>query len=446
MRFILLVGSFILKNVEELMNREKFHHNGFNKFFALWIGQMVSSIGSGISAFGLGIYVYEQTGLATATTTVTLLAFLPSVLLAPFAGVLADRYDRRLLMILGDGLSIPGLSYILWHTLQGDATVSQVGIGVFISSIFVSLLQPSYSATITDLLTPDEYAKANGLVQLANASKYLISPVVAGFLMKYSSLSLLLMLDISTVVITMAITLLIRKDIQTKPRTEENHFLSEFRDGVRTLYGNKGVFLLVLLCMALTFFIGIIQTLSTPMILGFAPKETVGIVLSLSASGMLLSSFLISTLSIKKDYIRMLSRSLCCAGFFMMGFGLRANFYFVTVFGFLFFAMMPPANASLDVLVRSNIDNSVQGRVWGLIGVLSQLGYLFAYAFSGVLSDFVFTPMLLENGLLSKSVGRLIGVGTGRGSAFLIILAGASLLLFAARMQKISVLQKLEVK
>ncbi len=427
----------------ESINRK--NKSGFNKFFALWFGQLVSSIGSGMSAFGLGIYVFEQTQLATATTTITLLAFLPSILLAPVAGVLADRYDRRLLMILGDGLSVIGLFYILVN--MSDASLAQIGLGVFFSSIFVSLLEPSYKATVTDLLTVDEYSKASGLVQLANASKYLISPILAGFLLKYFPISTLILLDIGTILVTVSITFAIRKGIQSKPRTDEDtNFIAEFRSSITTLQKNKGVFILVILSMALTFFVGIIQTLSTPMILGFASKETVGMVLSLSATGMLVSSVLISMLSIKKGYLKMLSYSLFFAGIFMVGFGWKANFYTISFFGFLFFAMMPFANTGLDVLVRSNIDNALQGRIWGLIGVISQFGYVFAYSLAGILSDFVFSPMLTEGGLLSPSIGQIIGVGSGRGSALLIIIAGILLSFFSITMQRFSVLQKLEEK
>ena len=86
---------------------------------------------------------------------VALLAFLPVLLLSAPAGVLADRYDRRILMMAGDGLSALGLVYILICMLTGEAQLYQICIGVFISSIFSSLLEPSYKATVTDLLTKE---------------------------------------------------------------------------------------------------------------------------------------------------------------------------------------------------------------------------------------------------------------------------------------------------
>ena len=84
----------------------------FNRFLLLWAGELVSSIGGGLTSFGLGVYIFKQAGSAANMALITLLAFLPTLLLSVPAGVLADRYDRRLLMMLGDGYSAVGILYI----------------------------------------------------------------------------------------------------------------------------------------------------------------------------------------------------------------------------------------------------------------------------------------------------------------------------------------------
>ena len=143
----------------------------------LWAGELISAVGGGLTSFGLGVYVFRQTGSAASMALVTLLAFLPILLLSIPAGVLADRYDRRLLMMLGDGCSALGILYILLCMMWGEAALWQICTGVFISSTFSALLEPSYRATVTDLLTKEEYSKASGLVSLAGSARYLISPV-----------------------------------------------------------------------------------------------------------------------------------------------------------------------------------------------------------------------------------------------------------------------------
>lgn len=78
--------------------------SNFRKFMLLWTGQLISAIGGGLTSFGLGVYIFKETGSAAGMALVTLLGFLPTLLLSVPAGVLADRYDRRILMMLGDGL------------------------------------------------------------------------------------------------------------------------------------------------------------------------------------------------------------------------------------------------------------------------------------------------------------------------------------------------------
>lgn len=84
----------------------------FGKFLLLWSGELICAIGSGLTSFGLGIYILQETGSAADMSLVTLFAFLPTLLLSVPAGVLADRIDRRLLMMAGDGLSALGILYI----------------------------------------------------------------------------------------------------------------------------------------------------------------------------------------------------------------------------------------------------------------------------------------------------------------------------------------------
>lgn len=188
----------------------------FNKFLLIWLGQMVSAIGGGLTSFGLGVYVFQETGSAANMALVTLLAFLPTLLFSVPAGVMADRYDRRLLMMLGDGLSAIGIGYILVCMLRGEAQLYQICIGVFISSTFSAWIDPAYKATVTDLLTKEEYAKASGMVSLAGSARYLISPILAGILLAISDIKLLLILDICTFFFTVITTGIVKKGMETK--------------------------------------------------------------------------------------------------------------------------------------------------------------------------------------------------------------------------------------
>lgn len=416
----------------------------FHKFMFLWMGDFISAIGSGLTSFGLGVYIFQQTGKTSLMALVTLLGFLPSILLSIPAGVLADRYDRRLLMVIGDSCSAIGLLFILFCMRNGEAEIWQICVGVVVSSVFTSLLEPAYRATITDLLPPSEFSKASGLMQVVGSAKYLISPVLAGFLLTMFDIRLLLVIDICTFFVTVGAILVVRKGIARKAAAVSESFSAQMREGLHAVTENKGIFLLVVMGSLITFCIGFLQTLSSPMVLSFESSATLGTLMSVIASGMLLSSILLGSVSVKKGYVRMLCLSLFGAGIFMAIFGLRANIWLIGIGGFLFFAMLPFANTSLDFLIRTGIPNELQGRAWGFIGFLSQIGYVVAYAISGLLADYVFTPMLMPEGLLSGTVGILFGTGVGRGIGLLIFLAGALLCVTAIILGNMKTIRNLE--
>lgn len=403
--------------------------NNFNKFLLLWSGELISAIGSGLTSFGLSVYVFNQTGSASAMALVTLLAFLPAILLSAPAGVLADRYDRRLLMVIGDGLSATGLIWILACMANGGAELWQICVGVTISSVFSSLLEPAYKATVTDLLTPEQYTKASGLVGIAGSAKYLISPILAGFLLSVSDIKLLLVLDIATFFVTVTATLVVRSKIVSRKIEHAPSFLPALKDGWIAVSKNRGVLVLVLMGAVITLFVGVIQTLFTPLLLAFSDSKTLGIVETIAASGMLVSSVVIGGMTIKRGYVKLLSLSLFGAGVFMAMVGLRENIALICGFGFLFFLMLPFANSALDYLLRTNIENELQGRAWGLIGVISQLGYVVAYALSGLLTD---------------KLGAALGIGVGRGAGILIIIAGICLSATAVILYRIKSVRQLE--
>lgn len=405
--------------------------SNFSKFMLLWAGEFVSVIGGGLTSFGLSVYVFQKTGSAASMGLVALLAFLPTLLLSVPAGVLADRYDRRLLMMAGDGFSALGIVYILICMLRGEAHLYQICIGVFISSAFSALLEPSYRATVTDLLTKEEYSKASGLVSIAGSARYLISPILAGALLAVTDIKVLFAIDISTFVLTVISTAVVRKGIAVKKTENKAAFGESLRQGWRAITDRRGVFILIMVSSVMTCFMGALQILSEPLILDFADSTTLGIGQTVCACGMLGSSLFLGMKGIRKGYVKVLSISLFLAGVAMAGFGIMENIYVICLFGFLFFAMLPFANNCLDYLVRTNIPDELQGRAWGVIGFLSQIGYVVAYALAGAAADVI---------------ASRLQIGVGRGAAGVVMAAGVLLSLTALSLYPIKSIRELERK
>ena len=405
------------------------NENNYKKFLLLWAGGLISSIGGGLTNFGLGIYIFQKTGSASGMAFMTLLAFLPGLLLKVPAGVLADKYDRRLLMMISDGFSGLGVLFILICMIRGEATLWQIYLGVIISSVFSALLEPAVTATVTDLLTKEQYSKANGLVSMAGSARYLFSPVIAGFLLAVSDIKLILIIDICTFFVTIATAAIVRKNLDTKPVEVEESFVESVKEGWHAVSGKRGLLLLVVISSLITLFMGVFQVLAEPFVLSFSNEKTLGIVETVAASGMLFTSVILGVKGIKKNYADKLTFGLIISGFGMAGFSLVKNVFVIGAFGFLFFAALPIANNCLDYLARINIPDELQGRAWGFIGLISQSGYILAYALSGVIAD---------------GIGNVTGGGVGKGASITIIISGILLAIIAIAMGSVRSIRELE--
>lgn len=400
-------------------------------FYKLWLGELISSIGSGMTAFALSVYVYKKTGSVSYVSLITLLSFMPSIVLSPIGGLLADRYDRRLLMIIGDLFSGLGLVYILWSIQAGEKSIVPIFVGITFSSIFTSLLEPSYRATLTDILEEENYAKASGLIQVAGSAKYLISPVIAGMILSVADIRVILLLDILTFITTCLMIFLVRKSMNSETQNYKKDSFKGLLEGLFIIKENRGVYSLVIIMFFVCFFMGFIQILIRPMILALSSVKTAGMMESLCAVGLLIGSLWIGIAGIKKNYSKILAVACFFCGIFMSMTGVNENLAIIGISTFLFFSTLPFMNSCADVLVRVSIPNELQGRVWGLISLITQMGTVVAYIISGVMADYVFEPMFNKNGILVENIGIIIGTGKGRGIGFMLILSGIGMLIMA---------------
>ena len=420
--------------------------SGYKKFLLLWGASLISASGSGMSSFALGIFMYQKTGLSTMTGLMILAGFLPGLIFSPFAGALADRHDRRVLMMMGDGLSIIGLLCILFSLqfLQKEMLVGGILLGAAISSGFSSLVEPAFRATISDLLKKEEYTRASGMVQLIPASRYLLSPVLSGLVLSFAGIRPVIMLDILTILITLPITYIVRREMRGIPKGEGTKLSEDLSLGFHIIYDKKGLWLLVMLGILVSFCLGTVQTLMIPMLLPFGGESFAGFATTVSACGMLVGGLILSRFSIKKDFSHILQASLLGMGFFMAAFAWGNNKILICGFGFCLFMSLPFANAAMDYLVRVNVPATHQGKAWGLISLISQAGYVLAYALTGVAVDFIIKPFLQKEGNSSKFALNIPGRGEGRAAALMIIIAAVFLIIIALTLPRKSEIRELE--
>ncbi len=402
------------------------------RFLLLWSGQLLSGLGTGMTGFALGVHVFRTTGSATGFAMVILALFVPSIVLRPVGGLLADRMDRRSLIVFGDIGSAAAVVFILLNLHQGEWTLAQIYLGVAVNSACTALQNPAYKACVSDLVPEQQYSRAGGLVQLAASVQHLLAPLLAGLLLATAGLQSVLLLDIATFSVAVTAVLSIRTNVLPRQSVAPGKILPDLKEGSAALLKDRSVFETVLVISLVTFFVGLLQTLFPPMMLAFTDSRTLGIVQSVSASGMLLSSLLIGVRGLPTRSKSLFSVAVGLAGLFVFFMAVSRGIPGITAFFFLFFLCLPVINSSAEVQIRTRIPNQMQGRAWGMVGLLTQLGYIVAYLSGGILADHLFAPLLMAEGLLADSVGRVVGIGPGRGIALMLCCAGVGLAITGA--------------
>jgi DHA3 family macrolide efflux protein-like MFS transporter len=403
----------------------------FLRFLLIWAGQLLSSLGSGMTAFAVGVHVFFETGKVSGFALVVLALFLPSILLRPLGGLLADRFDRRALIVLGDLGAAAGVLFLLLNLKFGELNMGKIFLGVGVGSAFSALQNPAYKASLTDLLNEAQFARAAGLVQLAASAQHLLAPICAGVLLAAGGLEAVLSIDMATFLFAVATVLLVRQKLRPVKPDQTPPLRKQIAEGWNAVTKNAPIMDIVLILTAVTFFVGILQIVLPPMVLSFGNPRTLGFIQSVSAVGMVVGSLAVGIKGLGRETAGLLRTALAASGLFLLFMGSTTSPVLLTVAFFLFFLCLPLINTSAEVLIRKGIPNELQGRAWGIIGLLSQIGYLAAYSVAGVLADRVFNPMLERGGVLALSVGRIIGNGPGRGTGLMLIVSGFGIVLTA---------------
>jgi MFS family permease len=404
----------------------------FGAFVLVWFGQLISLIGSGLTSFALGVWVYQTTDSITAYTLVVLCAMAPSILLSPVAGALVDRWDRRWAMLLSDtgaGLSTLAIALLL---NAGQLTLWPILLLTATSSAFSAFQWPAYAASTSLLVPKEQLGRANGMVQFAQAVGYIASPALAGYLVTTIQVQGVILIDFATFAFAVLTLLLIRIP-RPEALTEETKksLLHDIVFGLKYLAKRPGLMGLLILFAFSNFLLGLVMALFTPMALSFTDADVLGIMTSLGTSGMLFGGGLMMVWGGPKRRIYGVLGCMLLEGLALLVSGMRPSVFLVTgaVFGFFFFFAID--GASNDAIWQSKVAPGVQGRVFGMRSTIAMFSMIPAYALAGPLADEVFEPLLAVDGPLATNVGQIIGTGEGRGIGLLFILTGVLTMLTA---------------
>ncbi|MEO1620573.1 MAG: MFS transporter [Cyanobacteria bacterium J06632_3] len=432
-------------------------------FALLWLGQTVSLLGSNLTRFAFGVWIYQQTQSVISFALIPTCLYLPGVLISPLAGSLTDRWNRRTVMLLSDlgsGLIILGvLALLQLHSLQQWHIYTAVAAG----SLCAAFQWAGYAAATTQLIPPQQLGRANGLIEVAKAAGQIIGPLAAGALLLQLGISGIITLDLVTFIIGVLTLLLIRipalpKESEAPGQAENdsqnsnpvastqlspNAWRHDLSFGWQYIRQYPSLVKLLFYYGMLILFLGALEVLFTPFFLNLGTPQTLGIALSVGGIGWLLGSVTMSLWGGPKNRVKGILAFAFAQGVWLMLAGFKASIplTMIAIFGYLF--TYPFISSCNQALWQSRIPAEIQGRVFSIKLMVEWLFLPVGYLAAGVLSDRIFEPLMAIDGPLSQSVGQLIGAGPGRGIALLCILMGCSILSLTLLASKDSDLRQL---
>jgi MFS transporter, DHA3 family, macrolide efflux protein len=424
-------------------------NRGQRTFLTIWVGQVVSTLGSHLTGFALGVWVYQQTGSVTRFALIALVTTLPGMLLAPLAGALADRWDRRWAMILSDsgaGCATLALAGLLWlHQLE----LWHIYLLLSLSSAFAALQWPAFTAATTLLVPREQLGRASGLTQTGNGIGELLAPVLAGTLVGTIGLGGVVLIDVATFVFAVSTLLAVRfprPPVSADGAAAAGSLLREAAAGWSYIRQRSGLLALLVLLAATNFCMGIMQVLVTPMVLSFASAAVLGRVLSAAGLGLLAGSLAMSVWGGPRRRVAgILVLLLVQGGSLILG-GLRPNPVLITVAGFVFLFAMPLLLGTSQALWQTKVPPDLQGRVFATRRMVAWSTLPLAFLAAGPLADRVFEPLLAAGGPLAPTLGSWIGVGPGRGIGLGFCVLGVLVVLTVAVASRFPRLRQLEAE
>ena len=414
-----------------MQSQSKPRLSGMLGFSLVWVGQIVSVLASGMTTFAMTIYMYQQTHSATAMAFVQVAYITPFLIMSPIAGVMVDRYNRKLMMMVSDiaGGTATLVLFILYFT--GHLEYWQIYVTSAIAGIGTTFQWPAYSAAISVMLPKEQYGRANGMMSLIEAGPGVLSPFLAGALIPLITIGGILFID--TVTFWVAILALAVVFVPQPPPTAEGHeahgsFWKEASFGFTYIFARPSLLGLQMVFFFGNLFSGIGFAVLAPMILARTSQNAValGSVESAASIGMVVGGIGMSAWGGFKRRVHgvLLGWMLSSLGGSIL-FGLAHSLPVWLPTSFVGGLLVPLVNGSNQAIWQAKVAPDLQGRVFSARRLIAWFTNPISPIIGGTLSDFVLEPaMKAQNSGLAQLLGPVFGTGPGSGMSLLIVLCG----------------------
>ena len=399
------------------------------RYLLLWGSQTVSALGTAMTEYALVIWVYEKEGTASSVALLTICIFLPTILFRFVGGALADRWDKKRILLTADLFAACGTAAVfILHAFSALRVWTLYLIDALLS--FMNAVQEPASFVATSLLVPKEhYARASGLQSFSGAAVGILAPALGALLLSFGGLRAVLICDLGSFFIAFAVLAFFIRLPKTETTRDEagTPFLRSCTEGFRWLRGHKEVFYISLFMMLVNLLAKLGDDgMIAPFVLARSGGDArvLGAVQSCTAIGVLIGSLLVTGMKPVKRKPRLifLTCALVFSGNVVLSLSLRPWIWCAAVlYSYMAAAVM---GANLTAYVRERVPIEVQGRVFSAKDTLQNGAIPLGLFLGGVLADRVFEPFMAAESPLPRALAPIFGTGKGAGIALIFCIVG----------------------
>ncbi len=384
-------------------------------FFTIWTGQAFSLIGSRVAQFALVWWLTKLTGSATVLATATMVALIPQIFLGPIAGAYVDRWNRRIVMIVADGmiaLASLWLAYVFWTDAM---QVWHVYVIMLVRSVGGSFHWPAMQAS-TSLMVPDKHlTRVAGLNQTMNGVLNIVGPPLGALLMEVLPLYGVMLVDVGTA--ALAIGPLFSVPVPQPTRADEGaaqkpSIWTDIREGLCYIRGWPGLVVLIGAAMvfkiALTPAFSLLPLLVTEHFNGSAAQ--LSLLEAVAGVGIVVGGLVLSAWGgfRRKIYTTMMGMVILGLGFVVLGLTPGGWFWMALASIFVVGLMIPLIDGPIMAILQGTVAPEMQGRVFTLMGSLLSMTSPFGLAVAGPVTDWLGIQVwYVTTGVLCGAIGLI---------------------------------------
>ncbi len=353
-------------------------------------GQTISLFGSALVQYAINWHITLTTQSGVMMTIATLCGFLPQVLISLFAGVWADRYNRKLLIVLADGMIATCTAILAILFTLGYQQFWLLFVISAIRSLGAGIQTPAVGAFLPEIVPQDQLVRVNGINASISSITFLLAPAAAGALLDFMGLGLIFWIDVATAAAGIALLLTLRTPPRAAPAEASEHLLREMFSGLRYVSKTKWLrqFLGFYLFYSLMF--GPVVFLTPLMVArSFGPEAWRLVVHEMVFSaGSIVGGLAVGILGTRlKNQAHMLMGAAILFGLTTLLMGFSQTFWFYLGVMLPMGITMPFINTASITILQTKTRPDMLGRVMGLSSIVGSSALPLSMAFFGPLAD-----------------------------------------------------------